>query len=148
MNWSYYFVSPRDYFDLPKVKIWRDWLFDHAERFEKPPPETRYLIFETGYGPSGLPHIGTFGEVFRTTMVRQAFERGTRESYAQRLIERHKVSQEQAYEVADNRVPLLSVIRRQKENKSARQTAIKVKIGNPFARPSTRRAFGVSSMPK
>ena len=35
-NWSYYFVSPRDYFDLPKVKVWRDWLFDHAERFETP----------------------------------------------------------------------------------------------------------------
>ena len=31
------------------------------------------VIFETGYGPSGLPHIGTFGEVARTTMVRQAF---------------------------------------------------------------------------
>ena len=31
-------------------------------------------IFETGYGPSGLPHIGTFGEVARTTMVRQAFQ--------------------------------------------------------------------------
>jgi len=32
------------------------------------------VIFETGYGPSGLPHIGTFGEVVRTTMVRHAFE--------------------------------------------------------------------------
>lgn len=31
------------------------------------------VVFETGYGPSGLPHIGTFGEVVRTTMVRQAF---------------------------------------------------------------------------
>jgi lysyl-tRNA synthetase class 1 len=34
-----------------------------------------YVLFETGYGPSGLPHIGTFGEVFRTTMVRQAFQK-------------------------------------------------------------------------
>ncbi|PWC28910.1 lysine--tRNA ligase [Teichococcus aestuarii] len=34
-------------------------------------------LFETGYGPSGLPHIGTFGEVARTTWVRQAFERMT-----------------------------------------------------------------------
>lgn len=33
----------------------------------------RPVIFETGYGPSGLPHIGTFGEVARTTMVRKAF---------------------------------------------------------------------------
>ncbi|MGD1935882.1 MAG: lysine--tRNA ligase [Candidatus Phaeomarinobacter sp.] len=32
-----------------------------------------YLLFETGYGPSGLPHIGTFGEVARTSMVRHAF---------------------------------------------------------------------------
>ena len=32
------------------------------------------VLFETGYGPSGLPHIGTFGEVARTTMVRQALE--------------------------------------------------------------------------
>ena len=36
-------------------------------------PEKGYVLFETGYGPSGLPHIGTFGEVARTTMVRNAF---------------------------------------------------------------------------
>ena len=42
------------------------------ERYEKTGfPET--ILFETGYGPSGLPHIGTFGEVARTTMVRHAF---------------------------------------------------------------------------
>ena len=34
-----------------------------------------YVLFETGYGPSGLPHIGTFAEVVRTTMVRRAFQR-------------------------------------------------------------------------
>src|SRR6056300_1907075 len=33
-----------------------------------------YALFETGYGPSGLPHIGTFGEVARTSMVRRAFQ--------------------------------------------------------------------------
>ena len=38
-------------------------------------PEKGYVLFETGYGPSGLPHIGTFAEVLRTTMVRRAFER-------------------------------------------------------------------------
>ena len=32
------------------------------------------MLFETGYGPSGLPHIGTFGEVLRTSMVRRAFQ--------------------------------------------------------------------------
>ncbi len=44
------------------------------------------VIFETGYGPSGLPHIGTFGEVVRTTMVRTAFEALTGGAYATRLI--------------------------------------------------------------
>ncbi len=37
-------------------------------------PDKKYILFETGYGPSGLPHIGTFGEVVRTNMVRKAFE--------------------------------------------------------------------------
>ncbi len=36
-------------------------------------PESGQVLFETGYGPSGLPHIGTFGEVARTSMVRHAF---------------------------------------------------------------------------
>jgi len=54
------------------------WPFEEArklvKRFEKKPPQKGFVLFETGYGPSGLPHIGTFGEVARTTMVRQAFE--------------------------------------------------------------------------
>ncbi len=54
------------------------WPFEEARRlaarFEKSPPSKGYALFETGYGPSGLPHIGTFGEVVRTTMVRRAFE--------------------------------------------------------------------------
>ena len=37
-------------------------------------PKKGYVLFETGYGPSGLPHIGTFAEVTRTTMVREAFK--------------------------------------------------------------------------
>ena len=53
------------------------WPFVEAqklvERAEKSPSDKGYVLFETGYGPSGLPHIGTFGEVARTTMVRQAF---------------------------------------------------------------------------
>ncbi len=44
------------------------------------------VIFETGYGPSGLPHIGTFGEVVRTTMVRHAFEVLTAGSHPTELI--------------------------------------------------------------
>jgi lysyl-tRNA synthetase class 1 len=45
------------------------------ERVEKAPPAKGFVLFETGYGPSGLPHIGTFAEVFRTSLVRQAFTR-------------------------------------------------------------------------
>ena len=44
------------------------------------------VIFQTGYGPSGLPHIGTFGEVARTTMVRQAFNALTHNKYDTKLI--------------------------------------------------------------
>ncbi len=43
-------------------------------------------LFETGYGPSGLPHIGTFGEVARTSMVRKAFEVLTEGKVPTRLI--------------------------------------------------------------
>ena len=54
------------------------WPFEEARkllaRFEKAPPAKGHVLFETGYGPSGLPHIGTFGEVARTTMIRRAFE--------------------------------------------------------------------------
>lgn len=54
------------------------WPFEEArrvlKRYEKAPPEKGYVLFETGYGPSGLPHIGTFGEVLRTTMIKRAFE--------------------------------------------------------------------------
>src|SRR5438034_2690933 len=44
------------------------------------------VVFETGYGPSGLPHIGTFGEVARTTMVRHAFRVLTEDKIKTRLI--------------------------------------------------------------
>ena len=54
------------------------WPFEEARklvaRYKGKPPEKGYVLFETGYGPSGLPHIGTFGEVARTTMIRRAFE--------------------------------------------------------------------------
>src|SRR5688500_11369057 len=54
----------------------RAWPFEEArkiiDRYKgRDFPET--VLFETGYGPSGLPHIGTFGEVARTSMVRHAF---------------------------------------------------------------------------
>jgi lysyl-tRNA synthetase, class I len=54
------------------------WPYEEARkllaRYPDGVPAGRAVIFETGYGPSGLPHIGTFGEVVRTTMVRRAFE--------------------------------------------------------------------------
>ncbi|MBT3360623.1 MAG: lysine--tRNA ligase [Rhodospirillales bacterium] len=53
------------------------WPFAEArsvlKRLNGKTPDKGYVLFETGYGPSGLPHIGTFGEVARTSMVRHAF---------------------------------------------------------------------------
>lgn len=55
----------------------RAWPFEEARkiiaRIGGKTPARGYVLFETGYGPSGLPHIGTFGEVVRTSMVRHAF---------------------------------------------------------------------------
>ena len=56
----------------------KSWAFQEAfkilNRYRDRNPEKGYVLFETGYGPSGLPHIGTFGEVARTQMVKHAFE--------------------------------------------------------------------------
>ncbi|TCD16757.1 lysine--tRNA ligase [Oricola cellulosilytica] len=65
------------------------WPFEEArkivKRYEKSGfPKT--VLFETGYGPSGLPHIGTFGEVARTTMVRNAFRVLTEGKVATKLL--------------------------------------------------------------
>jgi lysyl-tRNA synthetase class 1 len=64
------------------------WPFEEARkivaRLKQNPKEE--VIFETGYGPSGLPHIGTFGEVARTTMVRHAFRVLTDDKVKTRLI--------------------------------------------------------------
>src|SRR6476659_2749945 len=68
--------------DAPLVaaaKEARAWPVEEARKLIKrlerlPGGADKTPIFETGYGPSGLPHIGTFGEVARTTMVRRAFE--------------------------------------------------------------------------
>jgi lysyl-tRNA synthetase class 1 len=53
------------------------WPFEEARKLlarKTAKPTGAEVLFETGYGPSGLPHIGTFGEVARTTMVKHAFE--------------------------------------------------------------------------
>ena len=53
------------------------WVYEEARklltRVNSKTPDKGYVLLETGYGPSGLPHIGTFGEVARTTFVRKAF---------------------------------------------------------------------------
>jgi lysyl-tRNA synthetase, class I len=50
------------------------WPFEEARKVVARGVEERPALFETGYGPSGLPHIGTFQEVARTTFVRRAYE--------------------------------------------------------------------------
>jgi len=66
------------------------WPFEEAKklvaRLERRGPGKGDVLFETGYGPSGLPHIGTFGEVARTTMVRHAFRVLTDDAMPTRLI--------------------------------------------------------------
>jgi len=66
----------------------RAWPFEQARalvaRLERTGKQE--AVFETGYGPSGLPHIGTFGEVARTTMVRTAFRLLTDDAVPTRLI--------------------------------------------------------------
>jgi lysyl-tRNA synthetase class 1 len=68
--------------------ISKAWPFEEARKLVKRIERTgqKEVVFETGYGPSGLPHIGTFGEVARTTMVRHAFRVLTGDSIKTRLI--------------------------------------------------------------
>ena len=66
----------------------RAWPFEEAKKLVARLEKTgkTEVLFETGYGPSGLPHIGTFGEVARTTMVRTAFRLLTRDQVPTRLL--------------------------------------------------------------
>ena len=68
----------------------KSWVYVEAKKVIKriggKTPEKGYVLFETGYGPSGLPHIGTFGEVCRTTMVMKAFEQLTEGKIPTKLI--------------------------------------------------------------
>ena len=70
------------------AEVSKAWPFEEARkliaRLERAPKAE--VVFETGYGPSGLPHLGTFGEVARTTMVRHAFRVLTGDSVKTRLI--------------------------------------------------------------
>jgi lysyl-tRNA synthetase class 1 len=79
---------PSSLADLAQVST--AWPFEEArkilERLQRRGGETRPVLFETGYGPSGLPHIGTFGEVARTSMVRHAFRTLTGDTVPTRLV--------------------------------------------------------------
>ena len=79
-------VSPSDLRALAEQS--NAWPFEQAKqivaRLKKKPKDE--VLFETGYGPSGLPHIGTFGEVARTTMVRHAFRVLTEDKIKTRLL--------------------------------------------------------------
>ena len=76
---------------IPALTEAKAWPFEEArrlvtrlERLKRDSLEP--VVFETGYGPSGLPHIGTFGEVARTSMVRHAFEALTQGTVPTRLV--------------------------------------------------------------
>ena len=76
---------------LEVVNEARAWPFEEARRIVERLRKLeggleRTVLFETGYGPSGLPHIGTFGEVARTSMVRRAFEALTGGTVKTRLL--------------------------------------------------------------
>jgi lysyl-tRNA synthetase class 1 len=63
---------------IEAARVSKAWPFQEAmklvKRFPEGKPGGKPVLFETGYGPSGLPHIGTFQEVLRTTLVRRAYE--------------------------------------------------------------------------
>ena len=62
---------------LAAAQTSKAWPFEEARKLIKRYPQGKAgapVLFETGYGPSGLPHIGTFQEVLRTTLVRRAYE--------------------------------------------------------------------------
>ena len=61
--------------DRETAKVSKAWPYEEARKLLKRYPDgpgARGIVFETGYGPSGLPHLGTFQEVARTLMVRHA----------------------------------------------------------------------------
>jgi lysyl-tRNA synthetase class 1 len=69
------FASPAGTMSVPKAPLPKAWPFEEAQKVADRLAASgkRTALFETGYGPSGLPHIGTFGEVARTSWVRHAF---------------------------------------------------------------------------
>ena len=50
------------------------WIWQEARKIDAKTKDKEVVLFQTGYGPSGLPHIGTFQEIVRTVMVMRAFK--------------------------------------------------------------------------
>lgn len=74
---------------LEAARVSKAWPFEEARKLIERAKRRGFdgeVLFETGYGPSGLPHIGTFGEVARTAMVRHAFRVLTGDSVKTRLV--------------------------------------------------------------
>ena len=71
------------------ARVSKAWPFEEARKLIERMKRRGFdgeVLFETGYGPSGLPHIGTFGEVARTAMVRHAFRVLTDDRVRTRLV--------------------------------------------------------------
>jgi len=81
-------LSPLDPELFEAAKTAKAWPFEEAKKLIKRIKRTGQseVFFQTGYGPSGLPHIGTFGEVGRTNMVRNAFRLLTQDKIKTHLI--------------------------------------------------------------
>jgi lysyl-tRNA synthetase class 1 len=77
---------PAEWLEIARIS--KAWPFEEARKLVKRLETSgkRKVLFETGYGPSGLPHIGTFGEVARTSMVRHAFRVLTDDTIPTRLL--------------------------------------------------------------
>ena len=80
--------QPLGGFDPQVLATAKAWPFEEARKILARVERTGQteVLFETGYGPSGLPHIGTFGEVARTSMVRHAFRVLTGDTIKTRLL--------------------------------------------------------------
>ena len=64
--------------DFSKSDQINSWPFQEARRIAQKinkKPKIGYVLFQSGYGASGLPHIGTFGEVSRTQMIMNVFNK-------------------------------------------------------------------------
>ena len=122
------------------------WPFEEARKLVERLKRTgkKEALFETGYGPSGLPHIGTFGEVARTSMVRHAFRVLTGDTIPTRLIA-FSDDMDGLRKVPDN-VPnkeLVAGIPRQAADAGARS----VRHSSRASRTTTTRACANSSTP-